>query len=56
MRNLFVILREEHRLWLYESSVLIGIFGHKKYQTSGDQRHLHSEQRHVSAFHLILLG
>jgi hypothetical protein len=36
------ILREEHRLRVFENRVLRGIFGPKRYEVTGEWRKLHS--------------
>jgi hypothetical protein len=40
------MLREEHRLWVSENSVLRGIFGPKRDEVTGEWRKLHNEELH----------
>jgi hypothetical protein len=40
------MLREEHRLRVFENSVLRGIFGPKRYEVTGEWRKLHNEELH----------
>jgi hypothetical protein len=39
-------LREEHRLRVFENRALRGIFGHKKYEVTGEWRKLHNGELH----------
>ena len=39
-----VILREEHRLRVFENRVLRGIFGAKRDEVTGEWRRLHNEE------------
>jgi hypothetical protein len=41
-----VRLREEHRLRVFENRVLIGIFGPKRDEVTGEWRKLHNEELH----------
>jgi hypothetical protein len=41
-----VTLREEHRLRVFESRVLRGIFGAKRDGVTGEWRELRNEERH----------
>jgi hypothetical protein len=41
-----LILREEHRLWVFEKRVLRKIFGPKKEEVVGGLRKLHNEEIH----------
>jgi hypothetical protein len=41
-----LILREEHRLRVFENRVLRGIFGPKRDEVTGEWRKLHSEEFH----------
>jgi hypothetical protein len=41
-----LILREEHRLRVFENRVLIGIFGPKREEVVGSWRKLHNEELH----------
>jgi hypothetical protein len=43
---LFLTLREEHRLRVFERRVLRRIFGPKRDEVTGDWRKLHNEERH----------
>jgi hypothetical protein len=38
------MLREEHRLRVFENRVLRGVFGHKRDKVTGDWRRLHNEE------------
>jgi hypothetical protein len=42
----YVILREEHRLRVFENRVLRGIFGPKRDEVTGEWRKLHSGELH----------
>jgi hypothetical protein len=42
----FLILREEHRLRVFENGVLRRIFGLKRNEVTGGWRKLHSEELH----------
>jgi hypothetical protein len=42
----FLKLREEHRLRVFENTVLRRIFGPKRNEVKGDWRKLHNEGRH----------
>jgi hypothetical protein len=42
-----VTLREEHRLRVFESRVLRGIFGPKRDEVTGECRRLHSDEFHM---------
>jgi hypothetical protein len=41
-----LILREEHRLRVFENRVLRGIFGPKRDEATGSWRKLHNEELH----------
>jgi hypothetical protein len=41
-----LILREEHRLRVFENRVLRRIFGPKRYEVTGEWRKLHNEEHH----------
>jgi hypothetical protein len=41
-----LILREEHRLWVFENRVLRRIFDPKRDEVTGDWRKLHNEELH----------
>jgi hypothetical protein len=38
------MMREEHRLWLFENKVLRKIFGHRMDKVIGEWRRLHNEE------------
>ena len=38
------MMREEHRLWLFENRVLRKIFGHRMDEVTGEWRRLHNEE------------
>ena len=38
-----LMMREEHRLWLFENRVLRKIFGHRMGKVTGEWRRLHNE-------------
>jgi hypothetical protein len=40
----YLTLREEHRLRVFENSVLRGIFGSKRDEVTGEWRRLHNEE------------
>jgi hypothetical protein len=40
------MLREEHRLKVFENGVLRRIFGPKRYEVTGEWRKLHNEELH----------
>jgi hypothetical protein len=40
-------LREEHRLWVFESRVLRRIFGPRRDEVTGEWRKLHNEELHI---------
>jgi hypothetical protein len=42
----FLVLREEHRLSVFENRVLRGIFGPKRNEVTGEWRTLHSGELH----------
>jgi hypothetical protein len=42
-----LILREEHRLRVFESRVLRRIFGPKRDEVTGEWRKLHNEELHI---------
>jgi hypothetical protein len=42
----FLMLRDEHRLWVFENRVLRGIFGPKRDEVTGEWRKLHNEELH----------
>jgi hypothetical protein len=42
--NLSLTLREEHRLRVFENTVLRGIFGPKRDEVTGEWRRLHNEE------------
>jgi hypothetical protein len=44
--NWFLILREEHRLRVFENGVLRRIFGSKRDEVTGGWRKLHSKELH----------
>jgi hypothetical protein len=44
--TLFLTLREEHRLRVFENRVLRRIFGPKRDEVTGEWRKLHSEELH----------
>jgi len=46
VENWFLILREAHRLKVFENRVLWGIFGHEKQEVTGVNRKLHSDMLH----------
>jgi hypothetical protein len=46
MRNLFSMLREEHRLRAFENRVLKRIFGPNRDEVMGDWRKLHNDELH----------
>jgi hypothetical protein len=41
-----LILREEHRLWVFENGVLRRIFGLKRVEVTGEWRKLHNGELH----------
>jgi hypothetical protein len=41
-----LILREEHRLWVFENRVLRGIFGPMRDEVTGEWRKLHNGELH----------
>jgi hypothetical protein len=41
-----LLLKEEHRLWLFENRVLRRIFGHKREEVVGGWRRLHNKELH----------
>jgi hypothetical protein len=43
---LYLTIREEHRLRVFENRVLRRIFGPKRDEETGDWRKLHSEEPH----------
>jgi hypothetical protein len=43
---LFLTLREEHRLRVFENGVLRRIFGQKRDEVTGEWRELHNEELH----------
>jgi hypothetical protein len=45
--NWSVILREEHRLRVFENRVLRRIFGSKKDEVTGERMKLHNEELHI---------
>jgi hypothetical protein len=45
-KNWSVILREEHRLRVFENRVLRRIFGPKRDEVAGDWRKLHNDELH----------
>jgi hypothetical protein len=51
-----LILREEHRLRVFESRVLRGIFGTKRVEVTGEWRKLHKGSFIICTHHQILLG
>jgi hypothetical protein len=44
--NWSLTLREEHRLRVFENRVLERIFGHKRYEVTGEWRKLHNVELH----------
>jgi hypothetical protein len=52
-----LILREEHRLRVFENRVLRRIFGPKREEVEGDWRRLHNEELHnlYASPHITLL-
>jgi hypothetical protein len=49
---MFLTLREEHRLRVFENRVLRKIFGPKRDEVTGEWRGLHSEVLHALSFSL----
>jgi hypothetical protein len=43
----YLIVREEHRLRMFENRVLRRIFGPKRDEVTGEWRKLHSEELHI---------
>jgi hypothetical protein len=43
----FLILREEHKLRVFENRVLRRIFGLKRYEVTGEWKKLHIEELHI---------
>jgi hypothetical protein len=54
--TLYLTLREEHRLKVYENMVLRRIFRPKKEEVIEGWRKLHNEELHNFTLHEILLG
>jgi hypothetical protein len=52
--SLSVTSREEHRLRVFESGVLKKVFGHQRWELTGDWRRLHGEKLHVYICYLFL--
>jgi hypothetical protein len=53
---LFLTLREEHRLRVFENRVLRGIFGPEREEVAGGWRRLHNEELYNLYTIQILLG
>jgi hypothetical protein len=51
-----LILREEHRLRVFENRVLRRIFGPKRDEVTGERRKLHNGNFIICTHHQILLG
>jgi hypothetical protein len=51
-----LMLREEHRLRVFENRVLRRTFGPKRDEVTGEWRKLHSEELHVLYSSSVLLG
>jgi len=51
-----LILREERRLRVFESTVLRRIFGPRRVEVTGEWRKLHNEEVMICAAHQILFG
>jgi hypothetical protein len=49
-------LKEEHRLRVFENSVLRKIFGPKRDEVTGEWRRLHKEELDDCTFHKMVLG
>jgi hypothetical protein len=54
--TLSLILREEHRLRVFENRVLRRIFGRKRDEVTCGWRKLHNEELHGLYLHPVLLG
>ena len=53
--DLFVTLREEHRLGVFESGMLRKVFGYQSGELTGDWRRLHGEKLHYFMLSLCIL-